>query len=134
MARTPTYDPLMLPQPGGAAGRRTITLVCAALAVVATIGGLAFAATGSVGDNCGSGLKAWRTSLPSPLLSDAEKAEIVRTRQNPYEAATAKARPFEECRSAGAKRLVQSGVGSGLILLPVLGVLAYIYLYWPRHS
>jgi len=124
----------MLPQPGGAAGRRTITLVCAALAVVAIIGGLAFAATGSVGDNCGSGLKAARTSLPSPLLSEAEKAEIVRTKQNPYEVASAKARPFEECRQAVSKRLFTAAGGTALILLPVLGGLAYVYLYWPRHN
>ncbi|MEJ7765772.1 MAG: hypothetical protein WKF86_09775 [Acidimicrobiales bacterium] len=123
----------MIPQPGGAAGRRTITLVAAALAVVAIIGGLAFAATGSVGNGCGSGLKAARTSLPSPLLTDADKAEIDRTKQNPYEFASAKARPFEECRDAGSKRLITAGALSGLLLLPVLGILAYVYLYWPRH-
>ena len=124
----------MLPQPGGAAGRRTITVVCAALAVVAIIGGVAFAATGSVGDNCGSGLKAARTSLPSPLLTEADKAEIDRTKQNPYEFASAKALPFEECRQAGTKRLFTAAGGTGLVLLPVLGVLAYVYLYWPRHN
>jgi len=129
----PIYDPLMFPQPGGAAGRRTITLVCAALALVAIIGGLAFASTGSVGDNCGSGFKAARTANPEPLLTDAEKAEIVRTKVNPYEVALAKARPFEECRSAGSKRLITAAGGTGLVLLPVLGILAYAYLYWPSH-
>ena len=124
----------MLPQPGGAAGRRTITLVCAALAVVAIIGGLAFAATGSVGDNCGSGFTARGTANPKPLLTDAEKAEIVRTKQNPYEVASAKARPFEECRQAVSKRLFTAAGGTALILLPVLGGLAYVYLYWPRHN
>jgi len=124
----------MLPQPGGAAGRRTITLVCAALALVAIIGGLAFAATGSVGNNCGSGFTAYRTANPEPLLTDADKAEIVRTKQNPYEVASAKARPFEECRQAGSKRLFTAAGGTALILLPVLGGLAYVYLYWPRHN
>ncbi len=123
----------MLPQPGGAAGRRTISLVCAALAFVAIAGALAYSA-GSAGAGCGSALTAFRKPLPSPLLSDAEKAEITRTKANPYLAAAAKAKPTEDCRRMGSSRLITAGLGSLIILIPVLAASVYIYLYWPRHQ
>lgn len=123
----------MLPQPGGPAGRRTISLICAVLAVLAIVGALAFAAS-PVGNGCGGGLSAYHKPFPSPLLTDAEKAEIKQSKRNPYEAALEKTKPVNECRRQGTKRLITAGLASLIVLLPVLVVVVYIYLYWPRHN
>lgn len=122
----------MSPQ-GSPAARRTVSIVCAAVALVALLGGIAYA-SGSVGSGCGSGWTAARKPLPSPLLSEAEKEQITREKRNPYDAASEKARPIEECRRAGEKRLISAGVGSLILLLPAAGVFIFTFLYWPRRE
>lgn len=134
MTQLRTYDQGMFQQSGGAASRQTVSLVCGVLALVAIMGGAAVALTGSVGDNCGSGLSAARTKNPRPLLTPAQEEEIKRTKQNPYEAALAIARPFQDCRDAGRSRLVIAGLISGLLLLVAGGVFTYVYLYGPRNN
>lgn len=117
--------------PGVAEARRLITIVGAALAAMAVVGALVYSFQ-ATGNGCGSGWAAARKPLPSPLLGPADLEMIKRDRRNPYEVGIEKARPTRECRSAGAKRLITAGVGSGLVLLPVGGVLAF--LYWPRRE
>ena len=117
----------MLPQ-GSPAARRTVSIVCAVVALVAVLGAVAYASL-PTGDDCGSGLAAARKPLPDPLLSDAEKEQITRERRNPYEAAIQKARPIEQCRRAGEKRLITAGIGSLILLLPAAGVFIFTFLY-----
>ena len=122
----------MLPQ-GSPAARRTVSIVCGAVALVAVLGAVAYA-SGSVGNGCGSGWSAARKPLPSPLLTEAEKEQITRERRNPYEAATEKARPIEECRRDGEKRLISAGIGALILLLPAAGVFIFTFLYWPSRE
>lgn len=117
--------------PGLAASRRLIAIVCAVVAVAAVVGAVAYAAS-PTGNDCGNGWQAATKPLPSPLLTPDEVERILRENLNRYEAGVAKARPIEECRRAGARRLITAGVGAGLVLLPVAGILAF--LYWPRRE
>ena len=117
--------------PGLAEARRTIAIICAAVGLLALIGGVAYSFQ-ETGDGCGSGWSAARKPLPSPLLTPQEIEAIQRERRNPYEAGIEKARPIRECRSAGARRLITAALGAGAILLPVGAVLGY--LYWPRRE
>ncbi len=124
------YDqPMELP-PGLIAARRLITIVCAVLVVLALGGAIAFS-LGDVGNGCGSGWEAARKPLPSPLLTPAEIDAIQQAKRNPYEAGIEKARPIRECRSAGSSRLIRSGLGAALVLVPVGALLAL--LHWPRR-
>ena len=118
--------------PGLAASRRMIAIVCAAVALVAVGGALAYSLSGDVGNGCGSGWAAARKPLPSPLLTEEDKARIQRERLQPYEFGVAKQKPIEECRRKGASRLISAGLGASLILLPVGGILGF--LYWPRRE
>ena len=126
------YHSAMPLSPGLAAARRMITVVCAVLALVAVGGALAYSLSGDVGNGCGSGWTAARKPLPSPLLTEADKERIQRERLQPYEFGVAKQRPIEECRRAGASRLIKAGLGAGLVLIPIGGLLAF--LYWPRRE
>ncbi len=117
--------------PGIAAARRLITIAGAAVAVVVVVGALVLASK-DVGNDCGGGFAAARKPLPSPLLTPAEIEVITRDKTNPYEAGIAKARPIEECRRAGASQLITTGLGAGLLLLPVGGLLGFVY--WPRRE
>lgn len=118
-------------QPGLAAARRTIALVCAGLALVAVIGAVVYA-SGPAGGGCGGGFAAARKPLPDPLLTPAEVEAIRVEKRNPFTARSEKARPVQECRRAGERRIINGGIGASLILLPVLGVLGF--LYWPRRD
>jgi len=122
----------MLPQ-GSPAARRTATIACAAVALLAILGAIAFVSM-PVGNDCGSGWSAARKPLPEPLLTDAEKEQVTREKRNPYEAATEKARPTEQCRRAGEKRLITAGLGSLLLLVPAAGVFIFAFLYWPSRE
>ena len=127
----PIYDqPMELP-PGLLAARRLIAIVCAVVAVLA-IGGAVAYSLGEVGNSCGSGWAAARKPLPSPLLTPEEVAQIKREGRNEYEAGIAKAQPVRDCRSAGSSRLIRSGLGALLVLIPVGALLAA--LYWPRRN
>jgi hypothetical protein len=117
--------------PGLVAARRLIAAICAVLAVLAVGGAIAYS-LGDVGNGCGSGWEAARKPLPSPLLSPAEIDAIQKAKRNPYEAGIEKARPIRACRSAGSSRLIRSGLGAALVLLPVGAILAL--LYWPKRS
>ncbi len=108
-------------------------IACAAVALLAILGGVVYASL-PTGNDCGSGWSAARKPLPSPLLTDAEKEQVTREKRNPYEAATEKARPVEECRRAGEKRLITAGLGSLLLLLPAAGVFIFTFLYWPARD
>jgi hypothetical protein len=112
-------------------GRRTIALACAALVAVALVGVLLFS-LGDVGNGCGSGWSAARKPLPEPLLTAEEQERIKREKLNPYEFSVAKAKPINDCRRAGGKRLVTAGGIFLLVLLPVGGILGF--LYWPRRD
>jgi len=116
-----------------AGARRTTILVCAAVIVVALIGAVGYA-SGSVGTDCGSAWAARRKPFPSPLVTPAEAAADAKAKRNPYEAATEKARPIQECRRAGERRLVTAGAGSLVLVLPALGVFIFAFLYWPGHE
>lgn len=129
--RSPIYDRTMPQSPGVVPGRRTIATVCAVIAALALVGALIFS-FGSVGNGCGSGWEAARKPLPDPLLTPEEQARIQREKLNPYEFSVAKAKPINDCRREGNKRLVTAGVGALLVLLPVGGLLGY--LYWPRRE
>ncbi len=122
----------MLPQ-GSPAARRTATIACAAVALLAVVGAIAYAAL-PVANDCGSGFSAARTPIPSPLLSAEDIKAIERDKRNPYEAATEKARPFQECRRAGEKRLIAAGIGGLLLLVPAGAVFIFTFLYWPRDD
>jgi len=117
--------------PGLAAARTPITAVCAALAALAIVGALAYSFQ-ETGNGCGSGWAASRKPLPDPLLTPEEQATIQREKRNPYEASVAKAKPINDCRRAGNRRLIKAGVGGGLVLLPAAAILAF--LYWPRRE
>jgi hypothetical protein len=117
--------------PGLAGARRSITIAGLALCLVAILAAVVYSFQ-ETGNNCGSGWAAARKPLPSPLLTEEDKARIERERLQPYEFGVAKARPIRECRSAGARRLIQAGAGAALILLPVGAALAY--LNWPRRE
>jgi hypothetical protein len=117
--------------PGVASSRRVIAIAGAALVLLAVVGAVVYA-SGDVGNGCGSGWAASRTTIPSPLLTDAEKEALKKSKSNPYEAASQKARPYEACRRAGNHRLIQAGLGAGLVLLAVGGLLGF--LYWPRRE
>ena len=122
----------MLPQ-GSPAARRTAMIACAAVALLAVLGGAAYASL-PVGNDCGGGWSAARKQIPDPLLTDQEKAAIEREKRNPYEAFDEKARPFRECRRAGEKRLIAAGIGSLLLLVPAAGVFIFTFLYWPSRD
>ncbi len=129
------------------ATRRIIALVCAAVALVAVVGAFVYGSgdTGSQGGGvdpaaggvaiplvaCGSGFAAARTKIPSPLLTPAE-TEKARIDKNGYAVGVAKAKPYEDCRQAGASRLIKAGTGAGLVLLPIGALLGF--LYWPRRE
>ena len=112
-------------------GRRTIALACAALVAIALVGSIIFS-LGDVGNGCGSGWAASRTALPEPLLTPQEQERIRKEKLNPYEFSVAKAKPVNDCRRAGGKRLVTAGAIFLLVLLPVGGGLGF--LYWPRRE
>ena len=120
----------MLPQ-GSPAARRTAMIACAAVALVAIVGAIAFAAT-PVGNDCGSGISAARKAIPSPLLTPEDEARISREKLNPYEYADAKAEPFKACRRAGEKRLITAGIGGSLLVVPAAAVFIFTFLYWSR--
>jgi len=117
--------------PGLAAARRLITIVCAALALVAVAGALAYASQ-DTGNGCGSGWKAYGTRAPSPLFTPAELQALKESKRNKYEAASERSAPYNACRDAGSRRLIGAGVGAALILIPVGGILAF--LFWPRRE
>ena len=121
---------MVLP-PGVAAARRLIAIVGAVLVIVAVGGALAYASQDTP-NGCGSGWSAARTPIPSPLLTPAEIDAIQKAKRNPYEAASEKAKPFEACRRAGSSRLIRAGLGGALVVLPVAGILTF--LYWPRRE
>ena len=133
--------------PVSPAVRRTIALVCAVVALIALVGAFIYA-SGDIGSkgggadptakglavplvDCGGGFEAARTKIPSPLLTPAEN-ELALANKNAAAVGVAKARPYEDCRSAGANRLVKAGLGAGLILLPIGALLGF--LYWPRRE
>lgn len=118
-------------QPGLAEARRTIALVCAGLALVAVIGAIVYAA-GPAGGGCGSGFAAARKPLPDPLLTPAEVEAIRVEKRNPFVARSEKARPIQACRRAGERRIIKGGIVASVILVPVLGMLGF--LYWPRRD
>ena len=122
----------MLPQ-GSPAARRTAMIACGALALLAVIGGVAYASL-PVGNDCGSGWAAARKPLPSPLLTPQDIERIRREKLNEYEVGAEKARPTEECRRAGEKRLITAGIGSLLILIPAAAVFIFTFLYWPSRD
>ena len=123
-----------MPLPSGSpSARRTVTIACAGVALVAVIGAVVYA-SGSVGNSCGSAWAARTKPLPSPLLTQAEEEAVSRERRNPYEARVEKTRPIQECRRAGNRRLVTAGAGSLVLLLPALGVFIYAFLYWPGQE
>jgi len=117
--------------PGLAAARRPIAIVCAVLALVAVGGALAYASQ-DAGNGCGSGWKAYGTRAPSPLFTPAELQALKDSKRNPYEAASERSAPYNACRDAGSRRLIRAGLGASLILLPVAGILGY--LFWPRRE
>lgn len=125
------YDHPMSPPPGLAGARRSITIAGLVVCLLAVLGAVAYSFQ-ETGNNCGSGWAAARKPLPSPLLTEEDKARIQRERLQPYEFGVAKARPIRECRSAGARRLITAGVGASLILLPVGALLAFVN--WPRRE
>ncbi len=98
---------------------------------MAVIGAVVYA-SGPAGGGCGSGFAAARTPFPDPLLTPAEVEAIRVEKRNPFTARSEKARPIQECRRAGERRIIKGGIGASLILLPVLGVLGF--LYWPRRD
>jgi len=117
--------------PGLAAARRLIAIVGAVLALVAVGGALAYASQ-DTGKDCGSGWKAYGTRAPSPLFSPAELQALKESKRNRYEAAAERSAPYNACREAGSRRLIRAGEGAALILIPVGGVLAF--LFWPRRE
>lgn len=121
---------MLLQQGVDASLRRPIAIACAVVAFLAIAGALAYASL-SVGDGCGNGLSAVHKPLPDPLLTDAEQAAIKNEKRNPYEAALAKSRPIEDCRRAGTRQLVTAGLGSSVLLIPVIGVMGFVFL--PRR-
>ena len=133
--------------PVSPAVRRTIALACAVVVLVALVGAFVYA-SGDVGSkgggsdptaqglavplvDCGSGFEAASTKIPSPLLTPQEN-ELARVNKNAAAVGVAKAKPYEECREAGASRLIKAGVGAGLVLLPIGALLGF--LYWPRRE
>lgn len=108
-----------------------IALGCAALVAVTLVGVLIFS-LGSVGNGCGNGWAASRKPLPEPLLTVEEQERIKAEKLNPYEFSVAKAKPINDCRRAGSKRLLTAGGVFLFVLLPVMTLLAY--LYWPRRD
>jgi len=126
------YDPVMSLPPGLAQSRRPIAIVCAAFILVAVVGALVFASL-DTGNGCGSGWSAVRKPFPSPVFTPQELAVLEKDRKiNRYQARLNKTRPVEQCRRAGAKRLITAGLGAGLVLLGAGGVVGY--LYYPRRE
>jgi len=118
--------------PGLAQVRRPIAIACAAVILVALAGALVFASL-ETGNGCGSGWAARGTPNPEPVFTPAEFAALEKDRKiNRYQARLDKIRPYEECRRAGDKRLITSGLGFSVVLLAAGGVLGY--LYWPRRE
>jgi len=117
--------------PGLLAARRWIAIAGAVLVLAAVGGALAYASQ-DVGNGCGNGWEAARKPFPSPLFTDAEKEALKQSKQNPYQAAAVKTRPYEACRRAGSARLVRAERGGGLVLVLVGGILAF--LYWPKRA
>ncbi len=108
-------------------------IACAALALLAILGGIAYASL-PVGNDCGSGWAAARKPLPSPLLTPQDIERIKREKLNEYEVGDEKARPTRECRQVGNKRLITAGAGSLLVLVPAAAIFIFTFLYWPSRD